>query len=88
MVAETLAIFEVPTFGKKKLAIRFEHKNFYELSLDGKRYVAVIGWDSSWSYGMMAALWQPSGNGLDPMAGFDFDWSRGKIQSVTVDVAD
>ena len=88
LVAETPHIFELPTFGKKKLALKFQHGNFYELSYHRKPYVAVIGSDPSWSYGIMAALWQPAGNGLEAVAGFEFNWSRGAINSVKVDVAE
>jgi hypothetical protein len=88
MVSETPNISEVPTFGKAKRGVKFEHKNLYDLSFDGRPYVAVIGWDSSWSYGIMAALWQPSNNGLAPVAGFEFVWARGKIKSLKVDVAE
>jgi hypothetical protein len=81
---KTPHIFEMPTFGKRALELKFRRRTLYDLSLDGTPYVAIIGSDPSWNYGILVALWQASGNELEPVAGFEFNWVRGKTEGIQV----
>jgi hypothetical protein len=84
--ANTPHILEMPTFGRRATGLNFRHRTLYDLSFDGMPYVAMVGWDPSWNYGILAALWQASGNGLEPVAGFEFNWVRGKTKAVETEV--
>jgi hypothetical protein len=84
--ANTPHIFEMPTFGRRAPGLNFRHRTLYDLLLDGTRYVAVVGWDPSWNYGMLAALWRASGDHLEPAASFEFSWVRGKTKGVETEM--